>query len=146
MAETQGLKIRRDARLEIRLPVEFEIAEPDRAQVMFSPTSGSRAAHLVAGWATDASGGGVGLLLTQFVPRLCAGVIRVFAPGSGEEAGLGEPLIEHPVRVRRVVMRDHEPTYAVGVAFIDPDPELRDRVAEVLRQAGAAGEEVGADA
>ena len=66
----------------------------------------------------------------QFLPRMCEGTVRVYEPGVRVDAPLA---FEHRVKVRRVSMISHEPIYALGLSFIDPEPELEQQVGHLLR-------------
>jgi hypothetical protein len=94
----------------------------------------------------------MGLSFKHFLPRMCEGSVRVFGPkpvGIGRDgAPIHDVIFEHEVKVRRVYLSSHEPTYAVGVSFIDPEPSLEGRVSSLLDRFGAPVEgeqEKGAD-
>lgn len=138
MTYISGLTVRQHEREGIEVPVEFTVAQPFATQVRFHGSSGSVGPHVLRGEAIDISSGGMGLRTRQFIPRMCEGTIRVYAPapaGSSESAGTNpqhgertaaaqELMFEHSVKVRRVTMTGREPTYSLGVAFISPSPEL----------------------
>jgi c-di-GMP-binding flagellar brake protein YcgR len=127
--------------------VEFVICEEHRAQVRFSTTSSAADQHVVRGFSTDISPGGMGLRVHQFIPRMCEGTLRVFdptlrnsdAPGAAatisarhpDGASPGRLLFEHRVKIRRVVMRGEESSYDVGVEFVAPDNALLHRIGEL---------------
>ena len=141
MSSTTGLTVRQHERDNIELSVEFVVCEKDREQVQFSPMSTAAEPHSTCGRAVDISPGGLGLICQQFVPRMCEGSVRVFDPKPVGTARDGSPIyevtFEHPVKVRRVSLASHEPTYALGVAFIDPEPDLEQRVNKLLMLVGA---------
>lgn len=142
MAQKSGLTIRQHERETLALRIEFVVAEPHRGQVRFSSMSGAAEPHVTRGIAADISTGGMGLVCPQFVPRMCAGIVRVFDPTPVGTASDGSPIHElcfqHDVRVRRVTLDSHEPEYAIGVAFIDPAADIDERVAAVLALTVAA--------
>ncbi|UCD74463.1 MAG: PilZ domain-containing protein [Phycisphaerales bacterium] len=139
MPRDSGLTVRQYEREDIHLSIEFVVAEKHRAQVQFSPMSAAADPHAVRGVASDLSSGGMGLELGQFIPRLCEGSVRVLDPRAVGERRDGTPVhevaFEHPVKVRRVTMTDHEPTYAVGVSFIDPAPDAQRKLQDLLARA-----------
>lgn len=133
---TSGLTTRQYERETADLSVEFVVSAQHRAQVCFSSTSPAADDHTIRGQVVDVSSGGMGLVLAGFVPRMCAGAVRVFSPDpSGHDAD-GTPvydvIFEHEVKVRRVRMRDRTPSYDVGVAFLDPEPNIEDRIGRLL--------------
>ncbi len=133
---TSGLTVRQHERESVELAVEFVVCDEHREQVRFSPSSAAAEPHVTRGLATDLSSGGLGMICGQFVPRMCEGSIRVFDPtpvGTGADGlPIHEVAFEHRVKVRRVVLEDHEPQYAVGMAFIDPEPNMEERVTKIL--------------
>jgi hypothetical protein len=124
MSMTQGLQVRRHAREAIELEMEFEIAEPHREQIRFSPNSGALERFITTGLAIDISPGGLGLITRHFVPRMCQGIVRIYRSQKAREV-----IFEHEVKVRRVSM--HRDGYALGVAFIDPEQGIAERVEEL---------------
>jgi hypothetical protein len=137
-----GLTTRHFQRQEIDRPMELAIAEDQRDQVRFSSRSGSVCGHVIAGRAVDVSPGGLGVKIQQFLPRMAEGVLRVFDAESGSVSADGMArravAFEHRVKVRRIVMCGHEPTYLVGLSFIDPSADL-DRRVRALTPAASAG-------
>lgn len=144
MAQASGLTVRQHEREAFELSVEFVVCEAHREQVRFSPMSAAQEPHVTRGTATDISSGGIGLVCRQFVPRMCEGTVRVFDPNPVGTSSDGTPIhevaFEHRVKVRRVALGSHEPTYAIGVAFVDPEPDIDQRVAKLLALVGAGGE------
>lgn len=135
MSPKSGLRVRQHHRREIELPVEFVIDTEHRTQIRFSSSSSAIDAHSVRGTTVDISPGGVGFSSRQFLPRLCEGTLRVFDPTPVGTRGDGSPILEvafeQRVKVRRVQMTSHEPTYFIGVSFIDPDavdPDIGNRM------------------
>jgi c-di-GMP-binding flagellar brake protein YcgR len=154
MSQISGLTVRQHERAEIELSVEFVVRQRHREQVRFSPISNAAEPYVTRGKAIDLSSGGMGLICRQFVPRMCDGTVRVFDPIPVGKASDGTPIheviFEHAVKVRRVSMASHEPTYALGIAFVDPEPDIEARVERLMKRivqanAAAAGEG-GADA
>ena len=128
MSGDNRLTVRQYERQPISLPVEFVIAEEHCDQVRYGSQSEAAERHGVAGKTLDVSPGGIGMSLRQFVPRMCEGWVRLLHP----TATTRTVLIEHRAKVRRVQMCDHAPTYFVGVAFIDADPELQQSVKSLI--------------
>ena len=147
MSQTSGLSIRRHARERVELPVQFVVDESHRPQVRFSSRSTAVDRHTIRGTATDLSRGGLGIECTLYVPRMCEGTVRIYDPTPVGTGGDGLPIYEirfqHAVKVRRVSMASHDPTFAIGVAFIDAPPDIEQRVAELLEMAGVESPERG---
>ena len=146
--QTQGLTVRQHERENVRFQIEFVIAEGHRDQVRFSGMSSAEDPFATSGYASDVSSGGMGLVCPQFVPRRCEGTVRVFDPTPVGTASDGSPIheiaFEHAVRVCRVTMESHDPTYGLGVAFTDPEPDLAARVDALMALAPVRSpEEVG---
>jgi len=143
MAQMSGLTIRQHERETLALRAEFVVADVHRAQVRFSSMSGAAEPHVTRGTASDISTGGMGLVCPQFVPRMCEGSIRIYHPKPVSTAADGTPVyevcFEHRAKVRRVSLASHEPSYALGTAFLDPEPGIEERVAAVLALAAEAG-------
>jgi hypothetical protein len=144
VTQTTGLTVRQYEREHVRLPIELVLADQHATQVRFSQSSTAAGRHAIRGLAVDISPGGMGLQTAQFLPRMCEGIVRVHEPrtGSGEVAAndpITTPLLfEHRVKVRRVFLLDREPTYAVGVAFVDPAPGIDKTVMSLLDRYGRA--------
>lgn len=136
MSQTSGLTVRQHEREGIQVPVEFYICSEHCQQVHFSPQSSASGQHWLRGRAVDISSGGMGLEFRQFIPRMCEGTVRVFAPdpmGIGADGSpLYEAAFEHRVKVRRVYLIGREPLYAMGVAFVDPESDIDQRIADLL--------------
>ncbi len=114
--------------------------EEHREQVRFSPMSSAPQPHVTRGAAQDVSPGGMGLISEHFVPRMCEGTVRVYDPNPVTTAADGSPVyevaFEHAVRVRRVTLASHEPTYSLGLAFVDPGPDISEKVDRLIALAG----------
>jgi hypothetical protein len=74
-------------------------------------------------------------------------VLRLFNPapsGVGSDGhAIHDVIFEHAVKVRRVDLTTPEPMYFIGLAFVDPEPDIDQRVTGLLhtvRGASAAGE------
>lgn len=136
MAEQSGLTVRQHEREAVRFRVEFVVAEEYRRQVAFSQLSKAHDAHAFAGEAVDISSGGMGIECTCFVPRMCEGDVRIYDPTPVGTSQDGEPIydvaFEHRVKIRRIAMINHDPSYALGLSFVDPEPDLAERV-EIVR-------------
>ncbi|MHC5112894.1 MAG: PilZ domain-containing protein [Planctomycetota bacterium] len=147
MSQTSGLTIRQHAREALELRVEFVVREAHREQVRFSPMSSAPQPHVTRGTAQDISSGGMGLISEHYVPRMCEGTVRVYDPNPVTTAADGSPVyevaFEHAVRVRRVTLASHEPTYSLGLAFIDPAPDMAQQVDRLIALAGQPPDEKG---
>jgi c-di-GMP-binding flagellar brake protein YcgR len=143
MAQTSGLTIRQYERETIDLIVEFVVADPHGAQVRFSGMSPASDAHAVRGRAMDYSAGGMGIILPTFVPRMCEGTVRIFDPVPVSTRSDGSPVyeiaVEHPVKVRRVTLLDHEPSYLVGMAFTRQPENFEAQIQQLIDRAHAGG-------
>lgn len=135
MSSQSGLRVRQHHRREIELPVEFVVAEHQRVQVRFSSNSSAVNEYTIRGTSVDISPGGMGFSSREFLPRLCEGSLRVFDPTPVGTRSDGTPILEvafeQRVKVRRVQMTSHEPTYFIGVSFADPDqvdPDIGNRM------------------
>jgi hypothetical protein len=138
VSQTSGLTVRQHARTGIEVPFEFIIADEHRAQVHFSPSSSALDSYTIRGKAVDISSGGMGLECRQFIPRMCEGTVRLFSPkaesslpaSAGSQAA--DCLFEHRAKVRRVYTIGREPTYALGVAFVNPEPVVDQQINKLL--------------
>ena len=144
MAKTSGLTVRQYVRQEVDVPVEFTVDLDYRNQVHFSSSSGAIDTHTFEAKSVDLSPGGAGVSSKKFIPRGCAGQLKIFAhkPNSTVK---GEVIFEHAVKVRRVYLTGHEPTYFLGMSFIDPADDFNDRFQGVLEQIGHDESEQSAD-
>jgi c-di-GMP-binding flagellar brake protein YcgR len=151
MSYSSGLTIRQHQREDLELEVEFVVCEEHAEQVRFSPTSTTSDERSIRGVTSDLSTGGMGLICRQYLPRMCEGHVRVFDPTPLGTRSDGSPILdvafEHEVKVRRVTLLNHEPTYALGVSFVDPEPDLEQRLERCRRLvAGEGGTREGGDA
>lgn len=66
--------------------------------------------------------------------------MRVFDPNKvgtdADGSAIYERAFERRVKVRRVTFHGHEPTYELGVAFFDPEPDIEQRVAKLQERVG----------
>jgi hypothetical protein len=147
---TSGLTVRQYEREHVRLPVELTLCSEHSAQVRFSQSSTAAGQHKIKGQALDLSPGGMGIQSRQFIPRMCEGTIRLFEPVAAQDAVNDPPptklLFEHRVKVRRVYLQDREPTYAIGLAFISPQPGIEKTIASLLERFGSAPDGGGTNA
>ncbi len=142
MSPKSGLRVRQHRRHEIELPVEFVVCDEHRSQVRFSSSSSAVDDHTIRGTSVDISPGGMGFMSRQFIPRQCEGSLRVLDPTPVGTRNDGTPILEvafaQRVKVRRVRMTSHEPTFFIGVSFADPDsvdPDIGDRMLLLRRMA-----------
>lgn len=148
--KTSGLTIRQHEREGVDLPVELIIQDQHCPQLRFAMSAASAGRHSVRGRAIDISGGGMGVECRQFLPRMTEAVARIYDPnpvaGASRDGSPGLQIaFEHVVKVRRVWMAGREPVYAIGLAFVNPTPDIELVVARMLEriQSGheaAAGE------
>ena len=155
--QASGLTIRQYERSGIRLPVELVVRDQHRAQIRFSSSSAAENDHMIRGIAADISAGGMGLELRYFLPRNCEMELRLLepvdaraselspalaatqpppppSPAKAAGEGVSAPLLVQRVRVRRVQMTSGEPSYAIGVAFIDPPDDIEARIADLFKR------------
>jgi len=149
MTQNPGLSVRQHEREEVRLPVQFVIADEHREQVRFSSLSSAPNRYTIHAVATDVSRGGLGVRSRFYLPRMCEGIVRIFDLDETEatpvrllETG---PVIEARAKVRRVILAGHEPTYVIGFAFIGADDGLAGQM-EALCERRLAGKRGGDDA
>lgn len=127
----QQLVVRQHERRECRVPVRVRVGDADAERVTLSRSAGDGSGAIPA-MMVDASGGGLGLETSVFLPR---GLRVVVA------ARFNDTLLEMPARVQRVLMNSRKPTYYLGLAFTqtgDARAELADRLMQALRAAPAA--------
>lgn len=144
VSQTSGLTVRQHERETVRVAVEFTVGQSIGTQVRFSGSSGAVGSHVIRGEAIDISSGGMGLRTNQFLPRMCEGIVQVFTPSAApssasdvdptENVQPSEVILEQRVKVRRVTMIGREPTYSIGVAFVQPSPALDRQIAELFQR------------
>ncbi len=137
MTQSNGLTVRQHEREVIDLDLEFVVCDEHQEQVRYSSMSGAVGQHAARGRILDVSSGGMGMQLAQFIPRMCEGMIRVFNPKpvgtKSDGSAIYEVMFETRARVLRITMEDHTPTYAIGVAYCDPSPDIEQKI-EMLHQ------------
>ncbi len=117
-----SLQTRLYARRQLALPARVEV-HPDHAeQLRFSfPDHQSKVSVI------DVSEGGLGLLMSTFLPRQARLEIHIHLPAHGD-APPPAPKVLRGI-VRRCAMMDVKPTYKIGIQYLDPDlGEIRDLV------------------
>ena len=136
MAPKSGLSVRQHAREDISLPIEFIVSKEHQEQVRFSASSTAARYHLIRGTAIDISRGGLGMASNQYLPRMCEGRIRIFDSSvttlDDEQASEVKPIFETKVKVRRVLLEGHTPSYFIGMAFINPPTDLLAKMLELF--------------
>ncbi|MGI9015038.1 MAG: PilZ domain-containing protein [Phycisphaerales bacterium] len=141
MAETGGLTIRQHVRHDLDMRVEFVIDSNHQRQVAFASSAGVVDTHTLAARTLDLSAGGAGLSSQKFLPRGCRGTLRILDPKPVSYRPDGSPvhevMFEHRVQVRRVYLTGHEPSYFLGLTFLDPEPNLSSRIDDVFKMAEA---------
>ncbi len=149
MSDQPRLTVRQHERWELEVPAVFIVDAAHREQLRFGTSSTAIEPHVVSGTTIDLSPGGVGIRCLEFVPRMCAGTLRIIKPGASppRDADRSDDnvVFEHGVRVRRVEMIGHEPSYSLGLSFVDTEsgmerdiPELVRRLSDMLSAAAAA--------
>ena len=134
MSHITGLTIRQYSREAVELPIEFIVSDEHTTQVRLSSTGSATHEQAITGFAVDISSGGMGLVTDHYLPRMCKGIVRVFSPGSNarsEDAALRKVVFEHLVKVRRTSMSSHDPTYLVGVSFLQPEADLAQQIERI---------------
>ena len=128
------------------------MAKEYREQLRFGSKSSAINDHMLRGTSVDISPGGMGFTCGLFLPRQCEGSLRVFDLTPVGMRADGTPILEvafeQRVKVRRVQMTSHEPTYFIGVSFAEPDsvdPDIGDRIM-LLRSTGEGTSDRGAAA
>ena len=143
MSVRTGLTVRQHERREIELPVEFVVLDEHRSQVCFSGTSNAEGQYTLTGHSVDISVGGVGVTCRQYLPRGCRGLIRVYDPHPVGSRQDGSPVLEvafeHRVKVRRTQLANFEPVYFIGLSFVDPEPDVEQRISSFLHKIDSAG-------
>ena len=136
MSPGSGLTVRQHERDTIQVSVEFVIDTSFGDQVHFSPMSSAVRPHVFQGIATDISPGGIGIESRLYIPRMTEGVVRVYDCNSiealNDESHTHRVIFEHHVKVRRVVLHNHEPVYSLGLAFLNPPGDIEVRVNKVM--------------
>ncbi len=123
--ESKSLNTRLYRRRQWAVPVRIQV-HPDQAeQLRFSfPNEQSKASL------DDVSEGGMGLFTTTFLPRNARLEVHVSLPAK-DNSPAPAPKVFRTV-VRRCTMVDVQPTYQIGLQYIDPD---RKEVADLIKLA-----------
>jgi len=147
MIETSGLTVRQHERQEVAFPIELDIVPEHRAQVTFSASSGVSRPHIVEGETVDVSSGGAGLSVRRFVPRGTRALLSILDPVAVSARDDGSPirtaLFRNEVRVRRVSLSGHEPTYFLGVSFVGDMDDFDSRIANLIARLAESREPAG---
>jgi c-di-GMP-binding flagellar brake protein YcgR len=89
---------------------------------------------LIQGRVVDLSHGGLGIVCDHLLPRMCEGTIRIFDTPSEPDAECGPRLFEHQVKVHRVGFIREPLSYALGLGFVDAQPDIMQQRALVLEK------------
>ena len=116
MFNPDGISVRRSERHEVVLPISIRISGQSTEAVRFREGL-FQEPSLIRGDLIDLSRGGVGLMVTEFLPVGFRGEFRIHPPGSDAD----RPLLISKIRVQRTRMTDSRPAYFLGAAFVDID-------------------------
>ena len=133
MSQLSGLTFRHQVREALELEVQLTVCEEFRDQVRFTSVSGAAGQNTTRGTTVNMSPGGMALAVPQFVPRMCEGIVRVFRSRNLADPSQDEVQFEHRVKVRRVSIASAEPSYVLGVSFVEPGPDVEARVEELKK-------------
>lgn len=138
MNQRQHSSQRHFERREVSLPACLETDPPDRARIRSQaiPRAESRLLH---GRIADVSTGGIGLMTPHFAPRGTTGWLLLMPD---ERADEGEPTwtFRHRVVVKRVFVIGGNEGYFLGTSFLDPAPDLGERIAGLMPPAHDGGQ------
>ncbi len=142
MASNIGLSVRQHKRGKIRLPIEFVVCDEHREQVRFSSSSSAVRPHEIQGMVTDISRGGLGFDSRLFLPRMCEGKVRIFDEAIKvsqiDPVPPRQPILETRVKIRRVLLQGRDPTYQIGIAFLDPPDNIEELIQNVFNASDAS--------
>ena len=83
---------------------------------------------------TDISRGGLGFDSYLFLPRMCEGKVRIFDEATTVSQIEPEhpclPILEARVKIKRVLLQGQDPSYQIGIAFLDPPDNIEGTVCE----------------
>ena len=116
MLEATGISVRGSERHEIVLPVRVRLATRFGDRVRFRDGV-LQEPSILAGDLIDISRGGIGLMLTEFLPKGTRGELRI----CGLDGDPSRPLLVSKIRVQRSRMTDSRPAYLIGAAFVEID-------------------------
>ena len=131
MAAVSGLTVRRYERHEVGLRAVLSLTGSSCHAIRFSATSETDAQAIEA-TLVDIGDGGLGVRASVMLPRgatMRVKVERLDTPGS--------MLFDAEVRLQRIVMKGREPTYLLGMAFVNQTPNLAQQVADLRAYAAA---------
>lgn len=123
MAGVGGLTVRRFERHEVGLKAVLSLTGESARVVRFSSGSGVDSSSIEA-MLTDIGDGGLGLRTSLMLPRGVTVRVRVPHP---TEAGTW--LLDAEARLQRVAMKGREPSYLLGMAFVNQAPNLSQQIA-----------------
>lgn len=142
MATNIGLSVRQHEREKIRLPVEFIVCDEHREQVRFSSSSSADRSHVIQGKITDISRGGLGFDCQLYLPRMCEGKVRIFDEATTvsqiEPVSPRLPILEARVKIKRVLLQGHDPSYQIGMAFLAPPRNIEELIRNVFEASDAS--------
>ncbi len=142
MASNIGLSVRQHQREKIRLPIEFIVCDEHREQVRFSSSSSAGRPHVIQGTVSDISRGGLGFDSHLFLPRMCEGKVKIFEVENSvsqiEPAPPRQPILETRVKIKRVLLQGQDPSYPIGIAFLDPPDNIEEMIQNVFNASDAS--------
>jgi c-di-GMP-binding flagellar brake protein YcgR len=121
------LTIRSSLRRVIGLEADFTLAPEHEEQVRLTGNV-SRRNGAITVTAVDISDGGVGVLITTFIPKRSLGQLAILNPQDSSK-----PLFTSRVRVARSQMVDRRPAYMLGLLFEDDANDFEQRLLEFLK-------------
>lgn len=129
MDSEHGLVVRKTARYDLVLPVSLSIHADHAELVRFGPRAGD-----LDGWLDadlmDIAMAGAGVVTKNFLPRNALVRLRILSlPGENQKV-----LVECTARVMRAIMADRRPSYMLGLAFDQNDPQGMRSVEELIDQ------------
>ena len=142
MATNIGLSVRQHERGKIRLPIEFIVSDEHREQVRFSSSSSAVRPHEIQGMVTDISRGGLGFDSQLYLPRMCEGKVRIFDGATTvsqiDPVPTPQPILETRVKIKRVLLQGQDPSYQIGIAFLDPPDNIEELIQNVFNASDAS--------
>jgi len=136
MAAVNGLTVRRYERHEVGLPAVLSLTGSACHAVRFSATSETDGQGIPA-TLVDIGDGGLGVRTSVMLPRGTTLRVRVTHPQGNEL------LLEVEARLQRLSMKGREPSYLLGMAFVNPPANIAEQVSRT-RACAAANPSVGA--
>lgn len=129
--QTAELAVRGHDRFQCDLNAQISIA-PEHARLVRPDKSAPGAGGPISVRAVDMSMGGIGVRSPLFVPQTCK--IVLVLQSQALPTGLKVPL-----RVQRVMMHDHAPTYYLGTALDQASAEQMQSIASVIAHLKSTG-------